>query len=546
MKRINLSGPQEIMALLVRRKWWIIYPFLALSSAVLLLTFMLPKMYESKALVLIQPRGVPNEFVKDLLAGSTGQRLNAIEQTVLSRTNLLEILTEFHDRLPEYKKLNVEEQIANLRDRIDLIFNTTGNAGEAPSTTSFTIAYSNRNPEVAQKITDKVTAAFIKQDSLARESKIVGTVSFLTDSLEKISTQLEASETKKKNLKAAHRNELPEQMTTNLAMLTTLSDQKRGYLEAIDRFETQKATVDRDLATTEKTLVKPKAPAIIVVPTPRNPILDDYVKAQSELNALVANGLTQLHPQVIVATNKLANIKSQLTSEELASLDHKNDKPAAVLPPDETIPNPAYSNLITQKASLETELKIRHESLTKIDAEIERYNAYIRNAPQSEQQVAEVLLENADLTKQYHDLKDKLDQAKLGEDLETRQQGSQFKIQDPANLPLTPTKPAKASIAAAGILFSLLFSIALAVVIDIANQKMWTVSDVESLLGATVLVEIPEIVTSADLSAVHKRRRMHLASFALASAVYGVCLYFTYAHQNFVMTQLEPVIRRLY
>jgi uncharacterized protein involved in exopolysaccharide biosynthesis len=546
MRRINLNGPQEVMALLVRRKWWIIYPFLALSSAVLLLTHMLPRLYESKALVLIQPRGVPNDFVKDLLAGSTGQRLNAIQQTVLSRTNLLEILTEFRDSLPEYKNLNVEEQIVNLRNRIDLNFNTTGGGGEAPVTTSFNIVYSNRNPEVAQKITEKVTSGFIKQDSKARENGIGGTVSFFKDQLEKISTQLAASETKKKNLKAAHPNELPERMTTNLAMLTNLNEQKRTDLEARDRFEAQLSDVDRQLSMTEKTLVKPRPVVVAPPPAPKNPLLDDYVRAQSDLNALIALGRTKSHPDVIQATNRIATIKAQLTPEELASLDHRNDKAPAAPIPDETVPNPAYVSLIKQKSDFETELKIRRDNLTKTGKEIGKYETYISNAPQSEQEITSVLLENADLTKQYHEVKDKLDQAQQSEDLETRQQGSQFIIQDPANLPLTPTKPAKPAIAAAGMLFSLLFSIALAIIIDIANQKMWTLSDVESLLGTTVLVEIPEIVTLADLSAGRRRKRIHLASFAAFSAVYGACLYFTYIHQGFVMTHLEPVIRRLY
>ena len=543
MRRINLNGLQDVMALLVRRKWWIVYPFLALSSAVLLLTYMLPRLYESRALVLIQSRDVPNDFVKDLLAASASQRLSTIQQTVLSRTNLLEILTEFRDSLPEYKNLNIDEQIANLRDRIGLAFNTTGGAGEGPTTISFTIAYSDRNPQVAQKITEKVTSVFIKQDSQARESKIGGSVSFLRDSLEKISAQLEVSEAKKRNLKAAHRNEMPEQLQTNLSMLSTLSEQRRGFSEAIDRFEREKAQVERDLATTEKTLVRPKP---IVAGPPKNPLLDEYVMAQNELKAQIALGRKANHPDVILVTNKLANIKSQLTPEELASLDRKNDKSLAESPTEETVPNPAYVNLMNQKESLEFELKIRRNYLKNADTQIERYSKFIQDAPQSEQQITDVLRENINLTKQYQDLKDKLDVAQLSEDLETRQQGAQFKIQDPANLPLVPTKPAKPAIAAAGVLFSLLFSIALAIGVDVANQKMWTLSDVESLLGTTVLVEIPEIVTVADLSAGRRRKRIHLASAALASALYGACLYFAYVHQGFLMTQLEPVIRRLY
>jgi hypothetical protein len=201
---------------------------------------------------------------------------------------------------------------------------------------------------------------------------------------------------------------------------------------------------------------------------------------------------------------------------------------------------------MNQKESLEFELKIRRNYLKNADTQIERYTKFIQDAPQSEQQITDVLRENINLTKQYQDLKDKLDVAQLSEDLETRQQGAQFKIQDPANLPQVPTKPAKPAIAAAGVLFSLLFSIALAILIDVANQKMWTLSDVESLLGTTVLVEIPEIITLADLSAGRRRKRIHLVSAAAASALYGACLYFAHVHQDFLMTQLEPVIRRLY
>jgi protein tyrosine kinase modulator len=548
MRRFNLNGPQEILALLVRRKLWILYPFLALSSAVLLLTYMLPKMYESKALILILPQNVPNDFVKDLLAGSTAQRLNAIEQTVLSRTTLLEILTEFRDRLPEYKNLSIEDQILNLRNRIDLVFNTIGGGGEAPTTTSFTIAYSNRSPEVAQKITDKVTSVFIKQDSQSRETNISGTVRFFKDQLEMVSSQLDASETKKKNLQAAHPNELPALLARNLAMLTTLTDQRRGYFEAIDRYQNELLGMDRQLAITEQTLVKPRPVVDVPPPAPKNPLLDEYVKAQSDLNALFARGMTANHPDVTVAQSTVARVKAKLTPDELASLDHKNDnlKPPAQPIAEEIRPNPAYVNLLTQKGTIENELKIRRDNLTKTNDEIERYEKYIQNAPQSEQAMVEVLRENTELTKQYQEVKDKLYQAQLSEDLETRQQGSQFKIQDPANLPLTPTKPAKPAIAAAGILFSLLFSIALAIIVDVANQKMWTMTDVEAILGATVLVEIPEIVTSADLSAGRQRKRIHLASFAVASVAYAACLYLVYVHQGFVMTHLDPLFRRLY
>src|SRR5437867_12683309 len=122
MKGLHFSGSQDYLALLVRRKWWIIFPFLALSSAAFLLTSMLPRTYVSETLILIRPRDVPQDFVKDLIAGTTEQRLSAIEQTVLSRTNLIQILHEFEETLPEYRNFNMDQRVLRLKSQIKVVF----------------------------------------------------------------------------------------------------------------------------------------------------------------------------------------------------------------------------------------------------------------------------------------------------------------------------------------------------------------------------------------------------------------------------------------
>ena len=108
MKLPHFSEPQDVVALLLRRKWWVIAPLVALSCAVALLANILPKTYVSSSLVVIRPRDVPKDLVRDLVAGTTQERLKAIEQTVLSRSNLLEMAREFEDDLVEYRTLNVE------------------------------------------------------------------------------------------------------------------------------------------------------------------------------------------------------------------------------------------------------------------------------------------------------------------------------------------------------------------------------------------------------------------------------------------------------
>ena len=51
------------------------------------------------------------------------------------------------------------------------------------------------------------------------------------------------------------------------------------------------------------------------------------------------------------------------------------------------------------------------------------------------------------------------------------------------------------------------FGVTLAIAVDFFDQKLWTPTEVEKLLGVPVLIEIPEIVTEADFQS-RKRQRL--------------------------------------
>src|SRR5262249_36860412 len=159
---------------------------------------------------------------------------------------------------------------------------------------------------------------------------------------------------------------------------------------------------------------------------------------------------------------------------------------------------PVYLKLQAQLEELKTELAITQKDKAWIDSEIAKYDHRVEEAPKAEEAISEVQQANEDLKKQYDDLKNKLEQARLSESLESKQKGSQFVIVDPANYPLSPDKPDKNMVLLASCCISLLVSIALAVAVDIARQKVWTQSQIETLWGLPVLVEIPTIVTDAD------------------------------------------------
>jgi polysaccharide chain length determinant protein (PEP-CTERM system associated) len=554
--RISLSGPQDILALLVRRKWWVIAPFLALTCASALLTYLLPKTFVSETLILVRPRDVPKDFVRDLISESAGERLRTIQQTILSRTNLVQISNEFGDRLPDFARLNMDDRVIKLRGQINIMFEADRRNG-ADALTYFKISYQNQDPELAQRIASKLTTLFVEQDNKVRETQVFGTTEFLSTELSKVAEQLQESETKLKEYKRGRQYELPDQKEVNLRALDRLGLDKRSNAEAVDRYATIRLNLEKEIAETPPTLPKPDPPAPVLARAATNPELSakiqQYRKAQEEYDELSIK-YTLKHPEVQMAEARLEHAKKQLPPEVLAAAisgalaeDETDASPIAGTSKstDSGIEaNPAYKTLLAKLAEVNKEFEYRDKDRGFIDSQIAKYTARVESIPKTEQEMADAARQSEDLKKQYDDLKDKLAQARLSESLESKQKGSQFVVVDPPNLPLAPSKPNKPTVLLGAAAMSLLISIAFAIVVDVARQKIWTQSQIEAMWGLPVLVDIPEILTDSDLIALRKKKYIYAALSAAGAVAWSICLYGVYLKHAFILEQLDPVLQK--
>src|SRR5262245_36423256 len=89
----------EYWALIVRRKWLLAFAIMAGLITASLLCVILPKSYRSSTLILIENPKIPEDIVKGIVGGSLEERLTMIQQQVMSRTLLTQIIQEFglHD-----------------------------------------------------------------------------------------------------------------------------------------------------------------------------------------------------------------------------------------------------------------------------------------------------------------------------------------------------------------------------------------------------------------------------------------------------------------
>jgi len=176
MKKPVFTDPQDYLALAVRRKWWIIAPFVLLSVAVGGVVYQLPDIYISETLILIEARDVPDDFVRDLTTIDAEERLDVVQQTILSRTNLFQIVTEFGAQLIDLRGLDEERKIGSVKERIG-----TEASVQRGKASSIRIWYEDQNPELAQKITSRLASLLIEYDNRIREQQVFGTAEFIGD-----------------------------------------------------------------------------------------------------------------------------------------------------------------------------------------------------------------------------------------------------------------------------------------------------------------------------------------------------------------------------
>jgi len=573
MKKARFANAQDYLALLVRRKWWVINTFIALAALAALLATRLPKIYISETMLQIQPREVPTDFVKDLIAGTTDQRLNAIEQTILSRTNLLKILSQFESEMTAFRGLNDDLKVLKLKKVIVIEFPSERVRGVFLPLTNVRIACRDRNPELAQKVAARLASLFVEQESRARENQVFGTTEFLTAELNKIAQLLQQSEDKLKIIKQHYRYELPSELETNLRTLDRLQVQKTGNIEALDRYMTMQLNLERQISETPPSIPREAAPGMAGaaaavsrnplldayrVPTdgtpaparsaasaptrpagasPRGSALEHYRAKEQEYNQLLARN-TEKHPDVRRLKAELDQLKKDLPPEDLTVAE----KPPAEPPAPVLVPNPVYQSLNAQLRQIKTEIEIREREKKWIDAQMTGYSRRVADTPRVEQEIAAILRANADLSKQHDDLKAKHSQAKLSESLESRQKGSQFLILDPANYPLEPATPARKIVLLVGWLVSLGVSLLAAFLAGIFNQRIWTQPELERFIGAPVLVEIPSIASPTDLRRQRMKKLFHAAIVAVCLGGYLGGVGYLYLKQPAFLQAVDPVM----
>jgi polysaccharide biosynthesis transport protein len=467
-------------ATIVRRKLLIAAAIVLCVLVAGLLCLVLPKSYRSSTLILIENPKIPEDIVKGIVGGSVEERLTMIQQQVMSRTLLSQVIQEFKLNDGNTEEGEIEPIIENLRKKIKIeLVGTRGKSIEA-----FTISFAHEEPVTAMKVTAKLASQYIEENLKVREQMVTGVSAFLEQELATAKAALEAQEQAIGKFKTKHIGLLPEQMEANLRALDRLQLDLNATEDMLHKETDRLSLVEKSIkeyeasGTTQNGLGTPGNSH-----TSADPLLARLRELQKHLTTLQAE-YKETYPDIGSTKQEIEGVKRQLAEKYGDPSDEKDSDAAKTY-------DPYLRELMRQRNELRLEVASVKDRRKRLAEHMKAFENRVEQTPSREQELMILVRDYQNMQKNYQALLDKRLNAHVAENLEKRQKGEQFRVLDPANLPAKPEKPNQLLIMLAGLLGGCGLGFGLAIGLEHLNPTFKRREDIETLPGIRVLAAIP-------------------------------------------------------
>ena len=548
-------GVPDIKAFMRRRKKSFLVTFIAIFLLGFAVALILPPIYRSEATILIQDQQIPEDYVRPATKEFAEERIEKINQQVLNRLNLLNIIKQFNLYPNMQQAKDPTEIVRKMKNDIGLeLINAekrskTGGRLDT-MTVAFRLSYEGKDPETVQKVADNLSKLYLEMDEKSREQLALVTTDFLKDELERLKIQMSRQEKEISIFERKHLRELP-------------SD--KGYnLQAISRLERELDQIDMQLRLLkEKRIhlnaqlvnVDPLTPIVIegegIAKNPNQRLKElnlQLVKLQSVYSdkhpdiKKIKREIKELELKTQISDDSISKIKRLKQKEnELVELSamHGPEHPdvkalkkevyqlssdvdklmtekAKIQVAQEKPDNPIYINLQAQIESIGLEIKALEKDKDEVSKEISEYQSRIENLPMVEERLKELNRDYKSLQDQYAEISGKLMGAQVGKEMQDKEKAQRFSITSAAYLPIKPTKPKRMVITLIGFLAALGLSYGFATLKDSMDQGIRTSNQIRELTGTPVLSSIPFILTN------HEKNMVRLKRFVWFFVIMGV------------------------
>ena len=399
----------------------------AVMTSALSFALCLPDLYRATAIVLVE-RPIPEAFVRSAVNGELDSRLHVIKQEILSRDRLTDLVTRFN-LYPELRaRAPMDSVLDQMRRDIEIELNGPEQVSGRKTTVSFKLSYTGASGKTVADVTNALSAFYVAQNASIRSEGATRTTEFLREQLNATRKQLDQHEREMRAYTSSHHGELPQQVDVNLAALERLNTQlrlngERQFKLLEDREKlTDGLTITLDAATGKRTATADTGP--------------DRIERMKHSLQLLESQYNSRYPDVVRLKAEIA-IAEREREDGLAA--RTRSEPRGRGPEGRRRSGRRATQDAGRRGSRRSSGSRRTKPLCgrrspTWSSASKRCRSANRNSRAStrDHQASKGL---------YDSLLKKLDEAQLGENLETDRHGEQFRVLEDALPPSAPVAP---------------------------------------------------------------------------------------------------------
>lgn len=448
---------KKILSLILRKRWLFVGTALLIMSISVIVSYLLPKVYESKSTVFIE-KNVISELVRGIaITPSMEQTLRVIRVAMTSRPLLEKVINEL-----DMLKGKGPNELPDLLEDINKQINVTVNNDNS----MFIISYRNSDPRLARDFVNTLVRFYIEQNVSSKREESYGAIQFMSEQAETVKKKIEVLDKEINQYKAQQGGVInvdePRLFTEINAAQQRLHEVqlRRRQLEGLKPITRREAD-------------------------PLNNQLLTLQRRQDELRSQ----FNENYPELLRIKGEIESLQKQIKS-----------RPSNT----STFSDPVEVSRIESELNA---LKISEQTLSHSIATNQNLLKRIPSAKAGLEQIEAELRTQKTL---YDQLLSRQGQSEVSKQIEVQDKTTTYRIVEPAIIPIKPVKPNRVKIMLFGLIAGVAGGVGILIGIDFLDKSIKSVDAIKSL-GLQILAVVPQIPDLERELKLQKRNRIFSA-----------------------------------
>ena len=462
--------------------------------------YQLPDKYQSSARVHVDTQSMLAPLLKGLtITTNTGQRVNVVTRTLLSRPNMEKLARMTDLDLLALTPADTERLLNELAS--DIKISSSGRERDL-----YTIAYSNSDRQLAKRVVQSLLTIFVESTLGESREETNSAQEFVGQQIKVYEDKLKAAEIRLAEFKRTNIGMMPGSEEGYYGQLQQTKSELQQARLSLQEAETQVEQFEMQLEDDEDTFLlyselQPETGSAI----------DMRIQDLNERLDELLLKYTEKHPDVIEITRLIAELELK-RDEEHVLMDEMGLGPEG---------NPAYQQLKLRLTQAVATVASMHARVEEYERRVVLLQGTVDKVPKIEAELKQLDRDYNIHKQNYQQLLARRESANIAEQAEISGDQLKFRVVDPPRVPLEPSYPDRPLLMTGVLIASIIIGAMLALLLFLLRPTFDTPSKVMEVLGRPVLGGV-SMIHNQEWST---RHRHALVAFSLAGigllALYG-------------------------